>query len=35
MTQYVQSVFMMAKFKPALCAGTPCTMEFPFKLKLN
>jgi hypothetical protein len=35
MTQYVQSVFMMAKFKPALRAGTPCTMEFPFKLKLN
>lgn len=35
MTQYVQSVFMMAKFKPALCQGTPCTMEFPFKLKLN
>lgn len=34
MSEYVASVLMMAKYKPAVCAGQPCTMEFPFKLKL-
>jgi hypothetical protein len=34
MSNYVASVLMMAKYKPALCAGQPCAMEFPFKLKL-
>jgi len=35
MTHYAQSVFMMAKYKPGMCKGTPCTMQFPFKIKLN
>ena len=34
MTNYVASVLMMAKYKPAVCDGQPCTMQFPFKLKL-
>jgi len=34
MSNYVASVLMMAKYKPAVCGGQPCTMEFPFKLKL-
>lgn len=34
MSNYVASVLMMAKYKPAVCSGQPCTMQFPFKLKL-
>lgn len=34
MSEYVASVLMMAKYKPAVCSGQPCTMQFPFKLKL-
>ena len=34
MSNYVASVFMFAKFKPGVCSGQPCTMQFPFKLKL-
>jgi hypothetical protein len=29
------SVLMVSKFKPAVCAGQPCTMDFPFKLALR
>jgi len=29
------SVLMASKFKPAICAGQPCTMDFPFKLNLR
>ena len=29
------SVLMASKFKPAVCAGQPCTMDFPFKLNLR
>jgi hypothetical protein len=35
MTNYAQSLLMMAKYKPALCKGQPCVMQFPFKLPLN
>ena len=34
MSNYVASVLMMAKYKPAVCSGQPCVMQFPFKLKL-
>lgn len=34
MSNYVASVLMMAKYKPAVCSGKPCAMQFPFKLKL-
>jgi len=35
MSQFVASVLVKAQYKPALCQGKPCTMQFPFKLKLN
>jgi hypothetical protein len=34
MSEYVASVLMMATYKPGVCSGKPCTMQFPFKLKL-
>lgn len=35
MTQFAQSVLLMTKFKPAICAGKPCKSEFPFQLDLR
>jgi hypothetical protein len=35
MTNYAAAVFMKAKYKPAVCNGKPCIMQFPFKLALN
>ncbi|HET9862167.1 MAG TPA: hypothetical protein VFP37_01885, partial [Steroidobacteraceae bacterium] len=35
MTQYVSSVLLMTKYKPAKCNGAPCVMQFPFKLRLR
>jgi len=35
MTNYAQSLLMLATYKPALCKGQPCVMQFPFKLPLN
>jgi len=35
MTQFAQSVLLMTKFKPAVCAGKPCQSEFPFILDLR
>jgi len=28
-TRFVSSIVMLTKFKPAVCAGTPCKMGFP------
>ncbi len=33
--QLVAYVFTQIKFKPARCAGQPCTMDFPFATKLQ
>lgn len=33
MTKFAASVLVLQKFKPALCAGTPCAQKFPFSLK--
>ena len=30
MTTFVSGVLMLTKFKPALCGGRPCRMEYPF-----
>jgi hypothetical protein len=30
MTKFVSQVLVLTKFKPALCAGSPCRMEYPF-----
>ena len=35
MTQFAGSVLLMTKFKPAVCGGRPCTMQFPFNLRLT
>lgn len=35
MSQFAASVLTMTKFKPALCAGKPCAMEFPVRLSLT
>jgi len=30
MTQFAASVLFLTKFKPALCEGQPCQMQYPF-----
>ncbi len=30
MTQFASGVLILTKFKPALCKGVPCTMDYPF-----
>jgi hypothetical protein len=30
MAKFVGSVLLLTKFKPAVCGGQPCRMEFPF-----
>ncbi len=32
MTQFVAAVLMKEAYKPAVCAGSPCTMQFPFRM---
>ena len=32
--KYVAAVFNSTKFKPAVCAGKPCQMDFPFKVRI-
>lgn len=33
--KYVAAVFNATKFKPAVCAGKPCRMDFPFKVRIH
>jgi hypothetical protein len=35
MTAYAQQLLMLTTYKPAVCQGKPCVMQFPFKLELN
>jgi len=35
MTNFVASVLLITKFKPALCSGQPCKMDYPLMLNLN
>jgi hypothetical protein len=35
MTQVVGSILMLQSFKPALCNGQPCSMQFPFRITFN
>ena len=35
MTQVVASILMLQRFKPALCQGKPCVMEFPVDINLE
>lgn len=32
MTKFAASVLLLEKYKPAVCNGSPCTMEFPFRI---
>jgi hypothetical protein len=35
MTQFAARVLMLTKFKPAVCGGSPCQMDFPLYLRFN
>ena len=35
MTEIAQQVLLLTTYKPGMCSGIPCTMVFPFKLKLK
>ena len=35
MTKFAASVIGMTKFKPAICGGKPCQMDFPFRYKFT
>ena len=35
MTKFAASVLMLTKFKPALCGGEPCSMQFPLYLRFG
>lgn len=35
MTQFAASVLMLHKYKPARCDGTPCAMQYPFRIALK
>ena len=32
MTRFAAQVLLLTKFKPAVCGGTPCRMEFPIRI---
>ena len=32
MAKFAASVLMLQRYKPALCNGAPCTMQFPFRI---
>jgi len=32
MTKFAASVLLLEKYKPAVCNGIPCPMEFPFRI---
>ena len=35
MTQFVAAVLLREHYKPAVCAGTPCRMQLPFRIDFN
>ena len=35
MTKAVASVLMLEKYKPAVCNGSPCQMQFPFRMNFH
>lgn len=32
MTNLVAAILVLEKYKPGMCAGTPCSMQFPFRM---
>ena len=35
LTQALAGVLMLTKYKPAICAGAPCKMGYPFRMKFT
>jgi len=35
MSKFAASVLMLQRYKPALCNGTPCTMQYPFRMSFD
>ncbi|QBI04428.1 hypothetical protein [Pseudoduganella albidiflava] len=35
LTTVIANVLVLEKYKPALCGGTPCTQEFPFRMNFR
>jgi Zn-dependent M32 family carboxypeptidase len=35
MSEFAQSLLLLTKYKPAMCKGSPCAMQFPFVLQLK
>jgi hypothetical protein len=35
MTKFLTRLVLLEKYKPAICQGTPCAMQFPFKINFN
>lgn len=35
MTKVASHVLMLTKFKPAMCSGQPCSMEFPLRMRFK
>ena len=35
LTQALASILMLTKYKPALCAGVPCQMGYPFRMTFS
>lgn len=33
--KFAATVLLMTRYKPAVCSGQPCTMQFPFNLQLQ
>lgn len=33
--KFAASILLLTKYKPAICSGKPCAMEFPFRLRLK
>ena len=35
MTKAAAAVLMLQKYKPAVCKGSPCNMQFPFRIEFK
>ncbi|HEV7608537.1 MAG TPA: hypothetical protein VGO61_14425 [Steroidobacteraceae bacterium] len=35
MTKFAADILLLTEYKPAVCAGHPCTMQFPFRVMLR
>jgi hypothetical protein len=35
LTEKLSAVLMLEKYKPAVCKGSPCQMQYPFRMEFN